>query len=77
MKRVLVALVSVLVAAHAAAQESPPAAPAAASEAPAAVGARTWIGRQVEVESSLRTAPIERSADLPVGGCRPSTRPPS
>jgi hypothetical protein len=60
-------LVSALVAAHAAAQEPPPAAPAAAAEAPAAVGTKTWIGRQAEVENSLRTAPIERSADLAVG----------
>jgi hypothetical protein len=35
--------------------------------AQAAVGAKTWIGRQAEIEDSLRSAPIERTTELPVG----------
>jgi hypothetical protein len=62
MRRALVVVVSFLACAFAAAQVPVPAAPA-----PAAVGARTWIGRYAEVEDFLRTAPIDRSTDLPVG----------
>jgi hypothetical protein len=32
-----------------------------------AVGAKTWIGHQAEIEDSLRKAPIERTTVLPVG----------
>ena len=61
MKRALVVAVTCLAGALAAAQAPAPAA------APATVGARTWIGRQAQIEESLLNAPIERSADLPVG----------
>lgn len=61
MKRALVVAVTCLAGALAAAQAPAPAA------APATVGARTWIGRQAQVEEALLNAPIERSADLPVG----------
>ena len=67
MKRALVLFVTSLVGAYALAQVSPPAAPAAPAAAPAAGGAKTWIGRYAEIEDSLRKAPIEREADLPVG----------
>lgn len=67
MHRALVALVNVLVVAYAAAQVPPPTAPAAAAAVPAPVGAKSWIGRYAEIEEFLRTAPVERSADLPVG----------
>jgi hypothetical protein len=70
MKRALVVVVGGLAGAFAAAQAPAPPAPASAPDAtvvPAAVGARTWLGRQAEVEDSLRTAPIDREADLPVG----------
>jgi hypothetical protein len=40
---------------------------AAAAPGPAAVGAKTWIGREAEVEEGLRGAPIERTTALPVG----------
>jgi hypothetical protein len=52
-----------LVGALTAAQVAPP--PAAAAQG--AVGAKTWIGRQAEIEDSLRTDPIERTTELPVG----------
>ncbi len=67
MKRALV-VVGFLAGAVAAAQ---PPAPAAAP-GPAAVGAKTWIGREAEVEECLRTAPIDRTTALPVGVTRSS-----
>ena len=68
MKRALVVvLVTCLAGAFAAAQAPPPSAPAAAATAPAAVGAKTWLGRYAEFEDYLRQAPIERQAELPVG----------
>ena len=70
-KRAFVVLAVSLVGLHAAAQAPPGAAPAAAA-APAAVGAKTWIGRYTEVEDFLRTAPIERTTELPVGVTRSS-----
>ena len=68
MKRAFASAVTCLVGALAAAQAPPPSAPAPAAAAePAAVGAKTWIGRYAEFEDYLRQAPIERQAELPVG----------
>jgi len=64
-KRALVVVVANLASALAAAQVAPPAAPAAAARE--AVGAKTWIGHEAEIEDSLRNAPIERTTVLPVG----------
>jgi len=66
-KRAFVVVAASLVSAFVAAQVAPPAAPAAAAVAHEAVGAKTWIGHQAEIEDSLRTAPIERTTALPVG----------
>jgi hypothetical protein len=66
-KGAFVVVAASLVGAFAAAQVAPPAAPAAAATAHEAVGAKTWIGHQAEIEDSLRNAPIERTTALPVG----------
>ena len=66
-KSALAAVATTLVSTFVAAQVAPPAAPAAAAVAHEAVGAKTWIGHQAEIEDSLRTAPIERTTALPVG----------
>jgi hypothetical protein len=39
--------------------------------APASVGAKTWVGRYAELEEYLRTAPIERVEDVPLGVTKP------
>jgi hypothetical protein len=66
-RRAFVVLAASLSSALVAAQVPPPAAPAAAAAIHEAVGAKTWIGHQAEVENSLRTAPVERTTALPVG----------
>ena len=67
-KRAFVVVVASLVSAFAAAQVAPPAdRVAAAREAVGAVGAKTWIGHEAQIENALRTAPIERTTALPVG----------
>jgi hypothetical protein len=66
-KRAFVVVAASLVSALAAAQVAPPAAPVAAAVAHEAVGAKTWIGHEAEIENALRTAPIERTTALPVG----------
>jgi len=66
-KKAFVVVAASLVSALAAAQVAPPLAPAAAAAAREAVGAKTWIGHQAEIEDSLRNAPIERTTALPVG----------
>jgi len=35
------------------------------------VGAKVWIGHEAEVEEFLKTAPIQREADIPVGVTHP------
>ena len=60
----LVAVAACLISAYAAAQVTP-AAPAPAAGSP--VGAKTWIGREAEIEDALRTAAIGRASALPVG----------
>jgi hypothetical protein len=43
----------------------------AAAPAPASVGAKTWVGHYAEIEEYLRTAPIERVEDVPLGVTKP------
>ena len=43
----------------------------AQTPAPASVGAKTWVGRYAELEEYLRTAPIERVEDVPLGVTKP------
>ena len=64
-KRAFVVVAASLVSALAAAQVAPPADRVAAARE--AVGAKTWIGHEAQIENALRTAPIERTTALPVG----------
>ena len=48
-----------------------PAPPPAVEVAPATAGAKIWVGRYAEVEEFLRTAPIERVSNIPVGVTKP------
>jgi len=41
--------------------------PAAAQTAPAAVSAKSWVGRAAEIEAILRSAPVVRMAETPRG----------
>jgi hypothetical protein len=41
------------------------------AQAPAPVGAKTWVGHCAEFEDYLRTAPIERVEDVPLGVTKP------
>jgi len=66
-KSALAALAATLVSTSVSAQLVLPAASAAPVPAREAVGAKTWIGHEVEIEDFLRTAPIERTTELPVG----------
>ena len=43
----------------------------AQTPAPVSVGAKTWVGRYAELEEYLRTAPIERVEDVPLGVTKP------
>jgi hypothetical protein len=43
----------------------------AQAPAPASVGARTWVGRYAELEEYLRTAPVERIEEVPIGVTKP------
>jgi hypothetical protein len=43
----------------------------AQAPAPASVGAKTWVGRYAELEEYLRTAPVERIEEVPIGVTRP------
>ena len=43
----------------------------AAAPAPASVGAKAWVGHYAEIEEHLRTAPIERVEDVPLGVTKP------
>ncbi len=67
MKKALVVVVTCLAAALAAAQVPAPAAPPAA----VAAGAKIWIGHEAEIEEYLRTAPIERVTNVPIGVTKP------
>jgi len=73
MKRALLAAATCLAALPLLAQAPAPAAPAAATPAVAnrALGSKVWIGRYAEFEEFLRTAPIERVGDVPVGVTKP------
>lgn len=42
-----------------------------AALAPASVGAKTWVGHYAEIAEYLRTAPIERVEDVPLGVTKP------
>jgi hypothetical protein len=44
---------------------------AAPAPAPASVGAKTWVGHCAEIEEYLRTAPIDRIEDVPLGVTKP------
>ena len=73
MKRALLAAAIGFAALPLLAQEPTPAAPAAASPTVAtqAIGSKVWIGRYAEAEEFLRTAPIERVTNIPVGVTKP------
>jgi hypothetical protein len=80
MPRSLLALVAALAAGALAAQEPPPAAPEAAqapapappeAAAPRPLGAKIWLGRHAEYEEYLKTAPIERVTNVPIGVTKP------
>jgi len=43
----------------------------AVAPAPASVGAKTWVGHCAEIEEYLRTAPIERVEEVPLGVTKP------
>ena len=43
----------------------------AQAPAPAAVGAKTWVGHYVELEAYLRTAPVEKIEEVPIGVTKP------
>jgi hypothetical protein len=63
-------------AARLAAQAATPAQPGAASQAAASTPAaalcpKTWVGHEAEVEEFLRTAPIAKITELPIGVTRP------
>jgi hypothetical protein len=45
--------------------------PAAAASTAPLVGSKVWLDRQAEFEQFLKTAPIERIADVPIGVTRP------
>lgn len=51
--------------------QNPPAVPAAQPAARAPQGAKIWIGREAEFEEFIRSAPIKRIEDIPVGVTRP------
>jgi hypothetical protein len=73
MKRVLLAAATSLAALPLFAQAPPPVTPAPATPAVAtqANGSKVWIGRYAEFEEFLRTAPIERITEVPVGVTKP------
>jgi hypothetical protein len=43
----------------------------AQAPAPASVGAKAWVGRYAELEEYLRTAPVERIEEVPIGVTKP------
>jgi hypothetical protein len=66
----LAALVIVaVVSAHPRTGGGPPILPSQAAQAP--VCSKTWIGHEAEMEVYLRTAPIERIEDVPIGVTKP------
>ena len=73
MKRALLVVAIGLAALPLLAQAPAPAAPAAATPVVATQGngSKVWIGRYAEAEDFLRTAPIERVTDIPVGVTKP------
>ena len=72
MKKTMLALAATLTLAALASAQAPPAARAASeTPAPPAVSSKVWIGRYAEYEEFLRTAPIERLANIPVGVTHP------
>jgi hypothetical protein len=52
-------------------QGVPPAIAAARSSAESTLSLRTWLGREAEVEEYMRTAPIVRIEDVPIGVTKP------
>jgi len=68
-KTMLAAAAILALAAHAAAQPAPAPAPAAPGTAPSS--SKVWVGRYAEYEAFLKTAPIERLTDVPVGVTHP------
>jgi hypothetical protein len=43
----------------------------AQAPAPASVGAKAWVGHYAELEEYLRTAPVERFEEVPIGVTKP------
>jgi hypothetical protein len=68
MKRALLAAATCLAATPLLAQAPAPAPAAAATQA---LGSKVWVGRYAEFEEFLRTAPIDRVTDIPVGVTKP------
>ncbi len=58
-------------AAQAPAPAPPAAPPAPAAVAPASAGAKVWIGHEAEIEEFMKTAPIERVTNVPIGVTKP------
>jgi len=73
MKRALLVAATWLAALPLSAQAPapPPATAQTTVSAPAALGAKIWIGRHAEFEDYLRTAPIERVDKVPIGVTKP------
>jgi hypothetical protein len=73
MKRALLAAAICLAALPLLAQAPAPVAPGAATPAVTtqASGSKVWIGRYAEFEEFLRTAPIERVEEVPIGVTKP------
>jgi hypothetical protein len=70
MRRAILAAVAATLAVVACASAQSPLTASAPHEAPAASG-KGWIGHYAEYEEFLKTAPIERLADIPVGVTHP------
>jgi len=71
MKRVLPGAAICLAATLAAAQVPVPAPAPPGPVAGSATGAKVWIGHYAEIEEFLRTAPIVRMTDIPIGVTKP------
>jgi hypothetical protein len=71
MPAVVALLVALTVAADTFPQSQAPVVPAASVSAPAASGSKTWLGRETEFEEFLKTAPISRIEEVPIGVTKP------
>jgi hypothetical protein len=43
----------------------------ALAQAPASASSKVWLGRQAEIEEFLRTAPVQKFEDIPIGVTKP------